>query len=254
MTGGGTTKPAVNGIIPWETVAKGTGLQTIKGRIELNTEQGLITRDWKFEYMVGTTGASMALDKMNVMYIGVDNPVTVAAAGYSVEDVSLAIPGAKVTGEKGHFTVVVDKVDPKLEVSINAKTKEGPLKKVGSMIVRVKKIPNPIAMVGGIASGAMPASSFRLQVAPAAKLDNFDFDAKFAVLGFTFGMSPKGKDYVGPINVYTKGGVRFNDNKDIKTAIERAKPGDRVYLENVRVVGPDKIERVLPTPIVLSLN
>jgi len=55
--------------------------------------------------MVGTTGASMQLDKMNVFYIGVDNPVTVAAAGYSVEDVSLSIPGAVVTGGKGHYII-----------------------------------------------------------------------------------------------------------------------------------------------------
>ncbi len=92
MSGGGTTKPAENGVIPWETVAKGTGLQTVKGQIKLESENGPITRDWKFEYMVGTTGASMQLDKMNVFYIGVAHPVTFSAAGYSVEDVSIVVP------------------------------------------------------------------------------------------------------------------------------------------------------------------
>jgi len=77
MNGGGSTKPAVNGVIPWETVAHGTGLQTVQGVIELNTaEQGIQKKPFKFEYMVGTTGASMQLDKMNVFYIGVENPVT----------------------------------------------------------------------------------------------------------------------------------------------------------------------------------
>jgi len=45
--GGGSTKPALNGIIPWETVAHGTGLQTVRGRIELQTETGPISREWK---------------------------------------------------------------------------------------------------------------------------------------------------------------------------------------------------------------
>ncbi len=88
----------------------------------------------------------MQLDKMNVFYIGVDNPVTVAAAGYSVEDVSLSIPGAVVTGGKGHFVITVDKPG-NLDVAINAKTKDGPIKKVGGMPIRVKRIPNPIASV-----------------------------------------------------------------------------------------------------------
>ena len=33
------------------------------------------------EYTVGQSNASIALDKMNVLYIGVDNPVTIAASG-----------------------------------------------------------------------------------------------------------------------------------------------------------------------------
>ncbi len=39
LSGGGSTKPAANGVIPWETVAHGTGLQTVRGTIELKTEQ-----------------------------------------------------------------------------------------------------------------------------------------------------------------------------------------------------------------------
>jgi hypothetical protein len=121
----------------------------VKGTIRLETGSEPIVRDWKFDYTVGTTGASMQLDKMNVFYIGVDNPVTVAAAGYSVEDVSLSIPDATIVGEKGKYVINVSKPGT-VEVGINAKTKEGSIKKVGGMTVRVKRIPNPIAMVGGI--------------------------------------------------------------------------------------------------------
>lgn len=254
MTGGGTTKPSVNGVVPWETVASGTGLQTIKGRIELNTENGPISREWKFEYMVGSTGASMSLDKMNVFYVGVPNPVTVAAAGYSLEDVSLEIPGARIEGSKGHFVIEVDKPDPNLMVNIKAKTKDGGVKVVGTMPIRVKNIPNPLPMVGGVGSGGMSAATFRAQIAPAAKLDNFDFDARFMVVGFSFSMLPKGKDYVGPYSVKNLAGARFNGNADIKQCIDRARPGDKIFIEEIRVVGPDKKERKLTTPVLLSLN
>ncbi len=237
--GGGSTKPAVNGIVPWETVAKGTGLQTVSGRIELKTENGVESKQWKFEYMVGTTGASLQLDKMNVFYIGVDNPVTVTAAGYSVEDVSLNVPGATVTGPgKGHY-VIRTTAPGDVNVEIKAKAKEGGIKTVGTYKVRVKRIPDPQARLNNKTGGSMSANLFKAQIAPAAILDGFDFEARFQIVSFTFGMFPKGQDYIGPYTAENRSGTRFSDNKDIRKAMDRAKPGDRVFIESIKAVGPD---------------
>lgn len=256
MSGGGSTKPALNGVIPWETIAKGTGLQTIKGRIQLETENGPQVREWKFEYMVGTTGASMQLDKMNVFYIGVANPVTVAAAGYSVEDVSIAVPGADIRpdsfGRKGHYNIWVDKPG-NVDVAINAKTKEGQIKKVGGMPIRVKRIPDPIPMLSGNKGGGMVAGFFRVQIAPQAALIGFDFEAKFQIIAFTFGAFPKGKDYQGPFVVENRAGCRLTDNKDIVNYMHNARPGDRVFIESIKAIGPDKQVRTL-TPLVFTLT
>ena len=255
MSGGGSTKPAVNGVVPWETVAKGTGMQTIKGQIVLQTERGEIKRDWKFEYMVGTTGASLQFDKMNVFYIGVDNPVTVAAAGYSVEDVSIEVPDATIrdSSAKGHYNIRVSKVG-KLQVVIKAKTKEGAVKPVGGMEVRVKRIPDPVASVAKVSSGIMSAATFRNQVAPAAVLDNFDFDAKFKIISFNFSMLPKGRDFMGPFSAENRTiGTRFSENKEIVKTMQLARPGDKVFIEMIKAVGPDGQVRTL-NPIILSLN
>jgi len=244
--GGGSTKPAENGVVPWETVAKGTGLQTVRGRIELQTETGPVSREWKFEYMVGTTGASMQLDKMNVFYIGVDNPVTVTAAGYSVEDVSLSATGCTITGEKGHFVVKdLKNPDQNFLVAINAKTQEkgGGLKKVGEMKIRVKRIPNPVAMLNGKPGGGMDAALFRNQIAPAAVLENFDFDAKFTIISFSYSALPKkGGDIVGPFTIANRGGCRLKGagaNPQIEKAMETARAGDKIFIDDIKAVGPD---------------
>jgi len=251
--GGGSTKPAVNGIIQWETVASGTGLKTVQGTINLKNEQGDKSYPWKFEYMVGTTGASMQLDKMNVFYIGVDNPVTVTAAGYSVEDVSLGMPaGTSATGEKGHYAIRVEKPGT-IEVAINAKTKEGPIKKVGGMTVRVLRIPDPVAKLGGRTGGAMAASTFRVQIAPAAVLDNFIFDAKYTITHFSVSALPKGKDIQGPYEVTDPAGCRFGKNPNITKLMEMCRPGDRIFIDDIKAVGPDKLTRTLPG-ISLILN
>ena len=256
MSGGGSTKPAVNGVIPWETIAKGTGLQTVKGTIMLETDGPPIKREWKFDYTVGTTGASMQLDKMNVFYIGVANPVTYSAAGYSVEDVSIVVPDGEIredsTGRKGHKNIWVSKPGS-IDVSIMAKTKEGPVKKVGGMPIRVKRIPDPVAKLGNLRGGAMSASTFRIQIAPAAVLENFEFNARFQIIGFSFSMQPKGKDYVGPFPISNRGGCRFSENQQIVKAMGTARAGDKIFIEDIKAVGPDGMVRSLGS-IILNLN
>ena len=82
----------------------------------------------------------------------------------------------------------------------------------------------------------------------------FDFDAKFVVREFTFAMTPKGQDFVGPFTV--KGGVagtRFADNPDVAKALSRCKAGDKVFIEGIKAVGPDGSTRTL-NPIIFSLN
>ena len=254
IAGGGSTKPAVNGIVPWETVAKGVGMQTVRGNIELITENGKESKPWEFKYMVGTTGASMSLDKMNVFYIGVDNPVTVAAAGYSVEDVSLQATGCTITGEKGKFVIKDLKApDQNFQVNIMAKSKEGGIKSVGNMKIRVKRIPNPVAMLNGKPGGPMNAALFRAQIAPAAVLENFEFDAKYKVISFSFMMLPKGKDVVGPFAAANRNGCRFSDGANIEKAMQSAKAGDRIFIDDIKAIGPDNMVRPIGG-LLITLN
>ena len=260
--GGGTKKDAVNGVVPWETIAAGAGLQTVKGNILLHTESGDVTRQWQFDYTVGSTGASMQLDKMNVLYIGVPNPVTISAAGYSVEDVYVEFPGgsgASQTGDKGHYIFTVTKpanaANP-LMVDIFAKSKDpkGAPSKVATMPLRVKLIPDPQPVVNRQAGGNIKASLWRVQVAPEAFLKDFDFEAKFIVTSLQFSVLPKSGDYIGPYTVNSPTGVRFIDNNDIKKYMDRAKPGDRIFLEGIKAKGPDGQTRPLASLIFTLTN
>ncbi len=255
--GGGEKKPAKNGVIEWSTTASGTGLQTVKGTITLETpEQGKLTRPWSFDYMVGTTGASLQLDKMNVMFVGVQNPVTVSAAGYSLEDVYLKLPpGGTATGGGGKYMVECTQPVASFPVDIMAhpKDKGAADVKIASMPVRVMLIPNPEAQLMGKNGGYMSASMFKAAIAPQAVLKDFYFDAKFQVIEFTVNILPKGGDYIP--NLLCKGnpGARFSDNKQLVELQNRVKPGDRIFIEGIKAVGPDKRIRTL-NPINLTLN
>src|SRR5262249_34032313 len=68
-----------NGVASWETTAGGVGMQTVRGKVSMNLGSRVEEREFEFKYMVGSTGASVQLDKMNVFYIGVPNPITISA-------------------------------------------------------------------------------------------------------------------------------------------------------------------------------
>lgn len=240
-----------DGVADWEGVANGTGMQTVHGTVSLNMGDHTETKEYTFQYMVGSTGASMQLDKMNVFYIGVPNPITVSAAGYSLEDVSVSIPGATVTpgAAKGQYNVMVTKGGV-VDAAINAKTETG-IKQVGGMKVRVKYIPDPVIELGGKIGGSMSASLFRAQLGVIAELKNFDFDARFKVENFQFSLQPKRGEYLGP---YTVNGASFSGSSDVVKAMQRAKAGDRVYIESVKARGPDGRPRTDLPVVVLTLN
>ena len=255
--GGGEKKPPKNGVIEWEAKAEGTGLKTVKGTITI-TPPGLesVTKPWTFDYMVGTSGASLQLDKMNVFYIGVDNPVSVSAAGYSIEDVYLDLPpGGTAKGEKGHYMINCTQPNPNFIVNIMAKSKakDGAPSKVSSVPIRVKYIPDPVASFLGKTGGVMPAGQFRAGVAPKAVLDRFEFDVTFQVVEFQVSMLPKGQDYVPAMLCKKDGGARFSDNADLLRYQAKAKPGDKIFIEGIKAVGPDKKVRTLNS-IILTLN
>lgn len=254
--GGGNKKPAKNGVIEWETIASGTGIQTVKGTVSMETNVGTITRPWSFEYMVGTTGASLQLDKMNVFYIGVPNPVTVSAAGYSLEDVYLKLPpGGTATGSNGKYEISCTTPNPNFVVEIMAKQKDRTAadKVVASMPVRVKYIPDPVAFLMKKKEGFMAAGEFKVAIAPQAVLDRFEFDVKFQVIEFTVSILPKGGDYVPGMLCKNPKGARFTDNPELVKWQSRVKPGDRVFIEGIKALGPDGKPRTL-NPIILTLN
>lgn len=248
--GGGRVTKIENGVAVWETTASGVGLQTVQGNVTIDLGGRKETRPYKFEYMVGTTGASLQLDKMNVFYIGVPNPVTVSAAGYSLQDVSLNVEGATITPkDPGHYELMLTKPG-NITARIMAKDPASGMKEISSMPIRVKFIPDPIAKVGGKVGGVIPANQFKAQLGVNAVLENFEFDARFKVVSFTYSALPKRSDLIGP---YSVKGALFTGSSEAAAAKERAKAGDKIFIDDIKAVGPDNRVRTLSS-IILTLQ
>lgn len=171
-----------------------------------------------------TQHVTIANTKMNVVYIGVENPMAIAVSGYPASAIRVKVEQGTITGENGQYNwEVTTPGKAKISVYVNEKGKE---KELYSMEYRVKRIPDPIAKVGD-GSQTMSVGYIQAQVGVQAMLENFDFDANCEITGFVMTVVRPKSD---PVDVVNKGGV-FNDNA--RRLIESLEAGSIIYIENI---------------------
>ena len=180
----------------------------------------------EFSYEVGQRSVAVALDKMNVFYIGVDNPISVSAAGVPTAQVKVSGSGVNVSagGASGKFIVrATTPGEASITVSGGGVSQAFPF--------RVKRIPDPVPRLGGNAKnkgGSMGNGEFKAQGGISALLENFDFDAKCEVVGFEVTYLPKRQDPITAIN----SGARWSGQ--VPDYIQKAKPGDAYFFDEVK--------------------
>lgn len=225
------------GVAKYSARADAVGERTITGHIEVTNKKGEVSKfpfD-PFKYTVAAPFATVTPTKMNVFYIGVDNPVVASAAGVSASKLNVSMTNGTITGSGGSYNVRVT-TQGEAVVTVAAENKT-----YGKFPFRVKMIPDPIASVGSLeGNGNMSAGELRVQRGVMAKLKNFDFDAKFEVLSYDMVFAARRQD----LAVSKGNGPLFNPQ--MLGYLQQAKPGDLVYIENLRVKGPDGTVRSIP--------
>jgi len=192
------------------------------------------------EYTVGQSNASIALDKMNVLYIGVDNPVTIAASSGGDDKVRAEITGGGGTINKtgkGSYTAKVNSVTDECYISVYV---EGKL--AGRSKFRTRTIPRPIAVVGSYESGAnVPAGAFRAQAGVGAGIKDFPFELQYKVTRFVISAD----DDSGYINDAACTGNTWS--AEARNIINGLKTGRTVTIDEIYAVGPDGRSQKLPS-------
>lgn len=239
---GGVGVPVnAEGVAEWKTMASAIGTRQVPVNIQYMDQDGnMKTISKTITYTVGQANASIALDKMNVLYIGVDNPVSIAASGGGDDKVQASIAGGGGSLSKvgaGKYIARVNSVtdDCKITVSVDGKV-------AGASIFRVRTIPDPVGTVGGYASGEnVPAGAFRSQAGVGAYIKDFPLDLKYTVSSFSITADTEDGDLVEA----TCSGNTWN--AQARSLIGRLKSGSTVTIDNIRAVGPDGRSRKLPS-------
>jgi gliding motility-associated protein GldM len=189
----------------------------------------------------------VSADKMNILYIGIDNPISVAASGIASDKLKVSISNGNITGSNGKY-IVQPLGGSESIIEVSAEVKPGDIKKVGSVVFKNKRIPDPSPCIGNYCNTSLYITKEELLKSTIVNVSlNMPFEIKFEIVSFVFSYldENKNKDDI-PVT-----GNRFN--QDIINSINKMNGGDELFIENIKVKFPDGSFRNL-SPIEIKLK
>ena len=228
ITIGGSGVPLnADGVAIREFSADGAGAKSIPVNVTYTKPDGTKeSKSYNIQYTVGTPGgAAVMLDKMNVFYIGVDNPVTIGSpSGWDKTTVSMS--GGSISGSGSKRTVRVSSPgSANITVTADGKSSQ--------FAFRVKRVPDPVLKVADGKARIATVAFKNQQFCRAEPQEGFDFDLKFNVIGATVYFSGAGFPST------QSGQISSNSLAPVSGLLAKCVPGSVVTFENVRVQGPD---------------
>ena len=187
--------------------------------------------------------ALIAADKMNVVYRGVANPMSISIPGIPDNKVSASAPGLKkVSASKYIMNPTKGRT---VKITASGTLPDGQRISTPATF-RIKDIPRPAGTVSK-QDGTVKMPRGNMEIATiGAMLEDFDFDLNLAVSGFKF-------------KVPGQPTVSVNGNKlngMAKTALKRAKRGDVVQIFDVEAYITNnktyKLKKVSPVVVEIT--
>jgi gliding motility-associated protein GldM len=239
ITINGTPSPLdVDGRATYTVTASGAGDRSVPVVVRYTKPDGTTeTKTFDVKYTVGTPGgAAVMLDKMNVFYIGVNNPVTISSGtGWDKTKVSMSGGSLSPAGGPGKYNVRVSSPG-RATITVNA---DG---KASTYEFRIKNIPPPVLMVGPSDGGRIQSVVFKNQQYARAELKGFDFDYRYSIVSATVYFS--GANFPSTQSASISGGSLAG----IQSQLAKCIPGTSVNFDNVRVQGPGGPVISIPGP------
>ena len=218
-----------DGSAKWSTTANEIGIRKYKAVANVFNPVTKETKSYasEFEFEVGERSVTVSAAKMNVFYVGVDNPVEISAAGIPTAQIKVSMDGGSLTRNGDGTYNAVCSTPGKATVRVTAPginyAKE----------YRVKRIPDPTPLLGGtLQGGSVGNGTFKGHSALIPILKDFDFDAKCNMAGFTLVRVAKRAD---PEPAANQGATISGNAKNIQN---KAVPGDKYVFQDIKCKCP----------------
>lgn len=229
------------GMASFSELSNKVGINSRTGVIKLREPDGVGFRylPFEFNYQSSKSTAVVSPEKMNVLYIGVANPLAISVPGVPADKITAKISNGSISGSNGAYNAKVTGTG-NVTVDVYADI-DGKSKKMGDMTFRVKKIPKPIPIVLGKGSSRMPKNRFAIAQTIDLDLKDFVFEVPFQVIEYTYMISIDGE--IQGNNKTVKSNILA---QDIKETINKAKAGKKVmvYLDKIKANVAGSVEEV----------
>ncbi len=205
---------------------------------------------------------------MNVLYAGIDNPMSISVPGVPTSSVSATMTNGTLTRNGDSWTARPSKVGAEAVVTVTAgnsrysspriprKNSRRP-QTVATTTFRVRKLPDPTPYISFNDAkgnperykGSKPFAKTLLLAAPGieAAIDDDLLNVSYKVLSFETVFF----DSMGNAIPEVSQGSQFSQRQ--KDSFRRLSRGKRFYISRVRALGPDGIERDL-APMEVIVN
>lgn len=202
--------------------AGAVGEHDITGTFNFDEGGKVVSLPIKGNYVVvpRPNSANISADKMNVVYRGLDNPMTISFAGVSDNNVNANAAGLSKTGN-GKY-VMRPGAGREITINVTAKLPDGKTVADNKMF-RIKDIPNPQGTIRGEYAAKGPKNGLEIS-SVGAKLEDFAFDLNLNVVQFNIKVP-------GQPTVVVSGNKM--DSK-AKSAIARAMRGDVIIISEIK--------------------
>jgi gliding motility-associated protein GldM len=236
----------VNGQAVISMTAGGIGEQNINGSFSFVEDGKMIPLPFKGTYVVvpKPNSATISADKMNVVYRGVVNPISVSFAGIGEDKVSASAPGLSPAGGKGKYNMSPG-AGTETKIVVTGKLPNGQTVS-DSKTFRIKGIPGPVGTIRG-ETGVVKGPKTSLAISTVgAKLEDFDFEVGLNVVGFNFKVSGQGTVVVQGNKI----------NSACTSAMSKAGKGDQVTISEIKtkLVGAGNYMLPRTAPVIFEIQ
>ena len=241
----------------YEVNAGATGTFDYKGWLEVPHGDGSTTRhDFSSSYTVIEPMATVSATLMNVLYAGVNNPVSISVPGVAMGDISATMTNGTLTREGDHWVARPEGVGKEAVVTVTA-TMDGHPVTMAATSFRVRKLPDPTPFIafkdaqGNIDHyrGGKPFAKALLMASPGleAAIDDGLLDTPFTVESFETVFFDSSGNALPEVSA----GSEFSRRQ--KAQFQRLGRGKRFFISRIKAKGPDGITRDL-SPMEVIIN
>ncbi|MDE7388557.1 MAG: gliding motility protein GldM, partial [Muribaculaceae bacterium] len=234
-----------------------TGTFDYSGYLQVRHGDGTVTNhDFSSSYTVFEPTATVSATMMNVLYAGIDNPISISVPGVHNSDVSATMTNGTLTRSGDHWVARPSKVGAEAVITVSANV-DGHQQTMATTTFRTRKLPDPTPFISFTDAqgnpdrfrGDKPISKAVLMSAPGvgAAIDDELLNIRFNVVSFQTVFY----DSSGNAIPENSDGPNFSARQ--REQFRRLQPGKRFYISSVKASGPDGITRTIsPLEVIIK--